>query len=199
MFFFELLGIAYVLFKLVRLFEPSQSYRFSTSRKSLALFSIITLILLLFTLAISIKVYRASLCRARLSHSQLRPRAQECHSALVTSSSGSSYRREERGSGAGGAAGEGLDRLNRSAYGRFASGNPLYRVSVCNNCKLELGRHIESRLDCAPRVALRLCFSCPSACHLPNEQRTLPARSHQRPRLLRRVACTRAASSSARS
>ena len=52
----ETAGLVYVVFKIVRLFQPSQAYRYEDSRRSLAVFSIMTLLLLLGTMALSVKI-----------------------------------------------------------------------------------------------------------------------------------------------
>lgn len=69
LFALELAGLAYVIFKIVRLFQPSQAYRCAcelvantahaadeASRRSLAVFSITTLILLLGTIVLSVLI-----------------------------------------------------------------------------------------------------------------------------------------------
>lgn len=48
---------AYFIYKLVRLFEPSQAYRYAVSRKTLATFSIISLLILALTFAVSVMCY----------------------------------------------------------------------------------------------------------------------------------------------
>jgi len=53
----QLAGMAYFIYKLVRLFEPSQAYRYAVSRKTLATFSIISLLILALTFAVSVMCY----------------------------------------------------------------------------------------------------------------------------------------------
>ena len=51
-------ALAYFVFKLYRLFDPSQAFRYQTSQKTLAVFSALAIIMLLLTFAVSIVCYR---------------------------------------------------------------------------------------------------------------------------------------------
>jgi hypothetical protein len=44
-------GMAYFLFKLVRMYQPSQEHKYSATRKTLTTFAVITLLLLVITIA----------------------------------------------------------------------------------------------------------------------------------------------------
>jgi len=56
-FFWLSCGMAYFIFKIVRIFEPSQRNFYSSSRKTLATFTIISLCMLILTFFIAIKLY----------------------------------------------------------------------------------------------------------------------------------------------
>lgn len=58
MFFVEVAALAYFVFKLFRLFQPSQAFRYQTSRKTLAVFSALAIVMLLCTVWTSVLCYR---------------------------------------------------------------------------------------------------------------------------------------------